>query len=129
MTKAKYILLFVMAVMLILVFPSISNAATEYTYSDTEQGIEWDYELDDNGNVINLRCTTTSKIGAVTIPSTIDGKTVISLAEDNWEAGAFDGCAGITEVTIPNTISIIGKYAFKNCTGLKTVTLPDRCDS
>lgn len=124
MTKAKYILLFVMVAMLILVFPSISNAATEYTYSDTEQGIEWSYQLDDSNNVIELKCKTTSKTGAVTIPSTIDGKTVISL-KGAYNAGAFQNCAGITSVTIPNTITLIGEYAFENCTGLKSVTFPD----
>lgn len=127
MTKAKYLILFIMVAVLILVFPGVSNAATEYTYSDTEQGIEWGYRLDDSNNVIELKCKTTSKTGAVTIPSIIDEKTVISLADadNSWDSGAFEGCAGITEVTIPNTISVIGRSAFKNCTGLKTITLPD----
>lgn len=103
--------------MLILVFPNISNATT-YTYSDTEQGIEWSYELDSSNNVINLKCNT-NVIGAVTIPSTIDGKTVISLEE------TFQDCAGLQEITIPNTITEIGSYAFCSCTGLKAVIIPD----
>ena len=54
---------------IIMIKPNFSNAATEYKYSDTEQGIEWAYELDKNDNVINLWCTTKSKIGKVEISS------------------------------------------------------------
>lgn len=117
MTKVKYFILFFIVTMLILVFPNISNATT-YTYSDTEQGIEWSYKLDSSNNVINLKCNT-NVIGAVTIPSTIDGKTVISLEE------TFQDCAGLQEITIPNTIKEIGSSAFCSCTGLKAVIIPD----
>lgn len=123
MTKAKYLILLLIVITLILIIPNIANAA-EYTYSDTEQGIEWSYQLDSSENVVNLRCKTTSVIGAVTIPSTIDGKTVISLA-GSYFTGAFKDCAGLTEITIPDTITIIGDYAFDNCTGLKAVTIPN----
>lgn len=125
MKKVKCITLLFVVLALLLILPSVSHAAsTEYTYSDTEQGIEWSYQLDDSNNVIELKCKTTSKTGAVTIPSTIDGKTVISL-KGAYNAGAFQNCAGITSVTIPNTITLIGEYAFENCTGLKSITLPD----
>lgn len=129
MTKTKYITLFIMlALILILIIPNASNAATKYTYSDTEQGIEWSYQLDSNGKIINLKCETTNVTGNVTIPSTIDGKTVISLKGD-YNDGAFQNCAGLTGITIPNTITTIGEYAFRNCTGLKTVTIPDSVTS
>lgn len=124
MKKVKCITLLFIVLALLLVIPNVSNAATEYTYSDTEQGIEWSYQLDSSNNVIELKCKTTSKTGAVTIPSTIDGKTVIAL-KGEWNAGAFQNCAGITSVTIPNTITLIGEYAFENCTGLKSITIPN----
>lgn len=122
MKRLKYFILFFVVIALILVIPNISNA---YTYSDTEQGIEWSYALDGSNNVINLKCNTTGKTGAVTIPSTIEGKTVISLSGGGYSSGAFSNCMGITSVTIPNTIAIIGSNAFCNCTGLKSVTIPN----
>ena len=100
MKKVKSIMVLLIIIALLLIIPSVVNAADEYTYSDTEQGIEWSYELDDNGNVINLKCKTKSVTNsAVRIPSTIEGKTVISIGSN-----AFESVTGITEVTIPNTI-------------------------
>ena len=123
MRKTKYIVLIFAVLALLLIIPNVSNAV-EYTYSDTDQGIEWGYELDADDNVINLECKTKTKSGAVTIPSSIEGKTVISL-KGGYNAGAFEECIGITSVTIPNTITKISEYAFENCKALSTLTLHD----
>ena len=83
--------------------------------------------MDSNGNVINLNLKTKNKLGTVKIPSQIDGKNVISLKGASLfeKDGAFTNCAGLTGITIPNTITTIGDSAFSNCTGLKSITLPD----
>ncbi len=132
--KIKQILLCSIVLAILLVIPSFVNAATTYTYSDTEQGVEWTYELDSSENVVNLKLKTTSKTGSITIPSTIDDKTVISLGEttdSNWSStqGAFRGCTGITAVTIPNTVTTIGYKAFYGCTGLKEIVIPNSVTS
>ncbi len=59
-------------------------------------------------------------LGFVTIPDTIDGKPVTTIAER-----AFYDCASPTNVTIPNTVTTIGEYAFASCPGLTIVTIPD----
>ena len=38
---------------------------------------------------------------------------------------AFYGCSGITSITIPNSISIIDHSTFGNCTSLTSITIPD----
>ncbi len=38
---------------------------------------------------------------------------------------AFANCAGLKSVTIPDSVTEIGHSAFKGCTGLKSVTIPD----
>jgi len=58
--------------------------------------------------------------GALTIPATIEGKTVTSIGED-----AFWGCSRLTSITIPDSVTSIGKYAFSRCTSLTSITIPD----
>ena len=36
---------------------------------------------------------------------------------------AFDGCTGLTSVTIPNSVTSIGTRAFENCSGLTSVII------
>ena len=42
---------------------------------------------------------------------------------------AFDGCSGLTSVTIPNSVKSIGDYAFSGCSGLTSVTIPNSVTS
>lgn len=38
---------------------------------------------------------------------------------------AFEGCTGLTSVTIPNSVTSIGNWAFYGCKGLTSVTIPN----
>ena len=40
-------------------------------------------------------------------------------------ANAFEGCDGLTAVTMPSTINNIGNEAFKGCSALVSITIPD----
>lgn len=37
---------------------------------------------------------------------------------------AFDGCSGLTSLTIPSSVTEIGGYAFSGCSGLTSLTIP-----
>ena len=43
--------------------------------------------------------------------------------------GAFQGCSGLTSVTIPNSVTSIGDWAFEGCSGLTSVTIPNSVTS
>ena len=42
---------------------------------------------------------------------------------------AFYGCSGLTSVTIPNSVTSIGGSAFRGCSGLTSVTIPNSVTS
>lgn len=41
----------------------------------------------------------------------------------------FNGCSGLTSVTIPNSVTSIGHNAFSRCSGLTSVTIPNSVTS
>lgn len=53
------------------------------------------------------RAIDVSTSGSVTIPSDVNGYKVTGIGDY-----AFDGCRSITSVSIPNTITSVGHYAF-----------------
>ncbi len=56
----------------------------------------------------------------VVIPDEIDGLPVTEI-----EGSAFNACAKMTSVTIPNSVTEIGHGAFSMCLSLISVTIPD----
>ena len=42
---------------------------------------------------------------------------------------AFDGCSGLTSVTIPNSVTTIGDEAFSGCSHLTSITIPNSVTS
>lgn len=46
----------------------------------------------------------------------------IGSADDANTVGVFNGCKGLTSVTLPARVSVVGKYAFSNCANLTYVS-------
>ncbi len=61
--------------------------------------------------------------GNVVIPSTVTYNTVVYDVK-RIAYSAFSGCAGLTSVQIPNSITSIQAYAFVGCTGLTSFVFP-----
>ncbi|MBP5303975.1 MAG: leucine-rich repeat protein [Clostridia bacterium] len=114
-------------------------AATTAAGSVKSQGKEkgFSYSILSNGTA---HITGYDGSGAVSIPSTLGGKSVSAIGENAFKgktnitsvsipssvsvisANAFKGCSGLTSVSMGNGVLIIETYAFANCTALKTVT-------
>ena len=61
------------------------------------------------------------------VPSSL--KAVVITGGINIGLFAFDGCTGLTSITIPDSVTSIGSYAFRGCTSLTSVTIPDSVTS
>ena len=63
---------------------------------------------------------TTNPTGDIEFPSSVvhDG---ITYSVTGFGRNAFDGCSGLTSVTIPSTITSFDYWAFNSCTGLTAV--------
>ncbi|MBE7078715.1 MAG: hypothetical protein E7380_02505 [Clostridiales bacterium] len=76
------------------------------------------YEVSDFAtDKVEITTVRATLLDEISIPETIDGKTVVSIG-----TSAFAGQTQITEVEIPATVWRICSKAFQGCTALQTVT-------
>ena len=66
----------------------------------------------------------TDATGEISIPDTIDGRSVTSIGFI-----AFMNCSSLTSVTIPNSVTSLADGAFQNCSSLTSVIIPDSATS
>ncbi len=90
---------------------SVNAEEKPFEYEDLE------YEIADDGHVIITNCYQNAE--KCTIPEEIDGAPVTEIADS-----AFSECYFLKEVTVPDSVKIIGRQAFSACSELKTVKLP-----
>ncbi|MBR6925838.1 MAG: leucine-rich repeat domain-containing protein, partial [Bacteroidaceae bacterium] len=66
--------------------------------------------------------------GDITIPASVNysGTTYSVTSIGNY---AFEGCTGLTSITIPESVMSIGYWAFRGCTGLTSITIPESVTS
>ena len=115
--------IFSILIMILLLVGLSGNVFAKDTYTATSiingVTVNWEYEVNESNQIENLKCTNpTALIGNITIPSTLDGKTVVSLGSN-----AFKSATGITEITIPSSVKEIEYSAFEKCTKLNKVDL------
>ncbi len=89
---------------------SLSADAASWTTSGNLK-----FMLNSDGNSYTVAAASTS-ITTADIPSTFKGKPVTGIG-----FGAFQYCFGLTSITIPNSVTSIGSYAFSDCEKLETI--------
>jgi len=100
----------------------IWNDFTEMYYDNTTNLARYRYEykvLPNHGNII-LTHIYGHPDRVTVVPEEIDGHKVIGIGND-----CFKECYGIENITLPNTIEIIGINAFAFCKNLKHICIPE----
>ncbi len=82
-----------------------------------ENGVTWRFCIDEETATVTGAYPVE---GELIIPSSLAGYPVTSIGEST-----FSNCSGLTNVTIPDSVSAIGASAFAACNGLTSLTIPD----
>ncbi|MBR3699324.1 MAG: leucine-rich repeat domain-containing protein [Bacteroidales bacterium] len=101
------------------------------TFNATTNGVEYKYEVVvPLTNFVRVTAITPADqlTGEVVIPPTVkyDGTNYVV---SQIGKSAFEGYSGITEMTIPSTISVIEEKAFRNCMALREINTPQPLSS
>ena len=99
-------------------------ASAHQTLSGETSG-DWTYSVSDNQATI----TGYSGVGgALVIPAVVNAISVVKVG-DGYPPIFGRGNTTVTSVTIPDSVTSIGRYAFSYCTSLTSVTIPDSVTS
>ena len=101
--------------------PTQSNDEIWYTSADGKKVTPYSNSAIDNFLDIDGK-------GISIISNTYEnGKGIIKLGKNCYQFGmsAFKNCIALKSITIPNSLTTIGKYVFSGCTSLTDITIPD----
>ena len=113
----------------------------------TTEGVEMSFDIiDTNAKTCRIayQCISTSTIGKVTVPTSVEGFTVVEASGSAFyncksitsvtlpyylkklNVNTFWNCEALTEVSLPNNLEEMGEWTFDNCKKLKSVTIPSK---
>lgn len=81
-----------------------------------------DYKIDDDG--VELLRVRDKNATSLVVPSELGGRPVKRL-----DSSAFFGCAKLTQIVLPSTLTEIGAFAFSGCSSLESLDLPASLES
>ena len=67
--------------------------------------------------------------GDIIIPEKVKGNDGVEYIVASLRASCFEGCSGLTSITIPSSITSIGDNCFYGCDGLTSITIPSSVTS
>ena len=113
---------------------AFANTAYSKDDSNWEDGILYigKYLIATKGDIAGSRTVKNgTKLIADQTFSLCDGLTDITIPNSVTHIGfnVFEGCTGLTSITIPNSVTDIGWNAFEGCTGLTSITIPNSVTS
>ena len=117
---------FVMLVVLMLM--TTSSAMAEELKFEVIDGFR--YLLDSDTKTATLVPKTDGKYsGDIIIPEKVKGNDGVEYVVASLGASCFEGCTGLTSITIPSSVTLLGDYCFPGCSGLTSITIPSSVTS
>ena len=86
------------------------------------------YTLITKGNAAEVTENPNKYNGSLVIPEAVTYNATVYNVKSIGD-GAFNGCSGLSSVTIPNSVTSIRDGAFYGCSGLTTITIPNSVTS
>ena len=111
------------------VIPAPKAFAADIKKATDENGIEWTYTDNDDNTVTIVKCKGNYRLEDITVPSTLDQKTVTVFGPGYQGGYVSDACPffgfnDLKSVTLPSTLKKISSRAFFACT-LQTIHFDD----
>lgn len=98
-----------------------TTAVDQNYIEETANKGKFEYALNSEGDYEIIKYEPYSvSISDVTLPSEINGRDIVGIAEN-----AFKAENSIKSITVPSTYKYISSYAFYDCDSLTSITLPD----
>ncbi|MBQ6796859.1 MAG: leucine-rich repeat protein [Clostridia bacterium] len=98
-----------------------SGTAPRMYYVEKQSSL-FSYRYTDGGIEVYQYNAKEPKLGTLTIPEQIDGKTVVSIGENFYYGSSLEK---INKIEIPDTVKTINELAFGACEHLREVEIPD----
>ena len=67
--------------------------------------------------------------GDIIIPEKVKGNDGVEYVVTSLGDYCFDGCSGLTSITIPSSVTSLGEACFSGCSGLTSITIPSSVTS
>ena len=67
--------------------------------------------------------------GDIIIPEKVKGNDGVEYVVTSLGASCFEGCSGLTSITIPSSVTSLSESCFSGCSGLTSITIPSSITS
>ena len=87
------------------------------------------YVLDSETKTATLLPKNNGYSGDIIIPEKVKGNDGVEYVVTSLGASCFEGCSGLTSITIPSSVTSLSESCFKGCSGLTSITIPSSITS
>ena len=107
-------------IFLLALLPAMGLYAYDFQYGDLYYNITSESTVEVTSYENNYTGLT-----SISIPEVVTNDMGTTYSVTSIGDNAFQGCSGLTSVTIPNSVTSIEWFAFYGCTGLTSITIPN----